>query len=121
MPKNSFQNLTSAGLNLPEARGCETGSKDRASAQQCVGATGITVQVLLFAQLKDRLGQSEFFLTLPMGANGRHLMEALRERAPSARPLLEASRLAVGQEYVSWDHPLREADEVAIIPPVSGG
>lgn len=81
----------------------------------------VAIQVLLFAQLKDRLGQSELSVTLPIGANGQDLMEALSEREPSVKPLLRVCRLAVGQEYVSWDHPLQEGDEVVVIPPVSGG
>lgn len=79
------------------------------------------VHVLLFAQLKDRIGAGEIALRLPTGSTGRDLQEVLGRGTPEARPLLEVSRLAVGQEYVSWDHPLRESDEVAVIPPVSGG
>lgn len=79
------------------------------------------VRVLLFAQLEDRVGVSEARLSLPAGSTGADLREALDRGTPGLRPLLEVSRLAVGQEYVSWDHPLRESDEIAVIPPVSGG
>lgn len=85
------------------------------------GTPLITIQVLLFAQLKDRLGQSELSVTLPIGAKGQNLMEALSEREPSVKPLLKVCRLAVGQEYVSWDFSLQEGEEAAVIPPVSGG
>ena len=79
------------------------------------------IKVLLFAQLKDRLGESEITLTLPSNSTGFSLIEALARRDPYVKPLLEVSRLAVGKEYVSWDHPLQEGQEVAVIPPVSGG
>jgi adiponectin receptor len=42
-------------------------------------------------------------------------------RADLIGPLLDVSRLAVNCEYVPWDTPLREGDEVVVITPVSGG
>lgn len=81
----------------------------------------MTIQVLLFAQLKDRLGQPEVPVSLPVGATGRDLLRALSQKDPAIAPLLAVSRLAAGQEYVSWDYFFREGDEVAVIPPVSGG
>ena len=81
----------------------------------------MTLRVLLFAHLKDRFGQVAISVTLPNDSTGCALKEALSQREPVARPLLEVSRLAVGQEYVAWDHLLKEGDEVAVIPPVSGG
>ena len=85
----------------------------------CVPA--ITVRILCFAQLKDRLGEAEFLLAVPAGAKGRDLLRLLRERCPSAGPLLNVSRLAVHQAFVSEDVELHQEDEVAVIPPVSGG
>lgn len=96
---------------IPEAGGGQTPS----------GLGTITIQVLLFAQLKDRLGQPEISASLPLKATGRDLIRALSQRDPAIAPLVAVSRLAVGQEYVSWSHPLKEGDEVAVIPPVSGG
>jgi len=79
------------------------------------------VRILCFAQLKDRLDDAEFLLAVPAGATGRDLLRLLRERYPHAGPLLEVSRLAVHQAFVAEDVVLHERDEVAIIPPVSGG
>jgi len=81
----------------------------------------ITVRVLCFAQLKDRLGEAELLLTVPAGATGRDVLRVLRERSPRAAPLLEVSRIAVNQAFVTEDATLHEQDEVAVIPPVSGG
>jgi molybdopterin converting factor subunit 1 len=81
----------------------------------------VVVHVLLFAQLRDALGQSEVTVELPQGASGKDLFEVLAARGEKVKGLLKISRLAVGQAYVSWDHPLREGEEVAVIPPVSGG
>jgi molybdopterin converting factor small subunit len=58
---------------------------------------------------------------LPVGATGRELIRALAERNPAIGPLLDVSRLAVNAEYVQIDAALHDGDEVAVIPPVSGG
>lgn len=81
----------------------------------------VTVRLLSFAQLRDRLGESERSLTLPAASTGQDLLRLLRERYPSAAPLLDVSRLAVNWEYAPAERVLRDGDEVAIIPPVSGG
>jgi molybdopterin synthase sulfur carrier subunit len=52
------------------------------------------------------------------------LLAWLRTRGPSyAEALRELSvvRVAVNQDYVGFDHPVQEGDEVAIFPPVTGG
>ena len=84
-------------------------------------ANQITVKLLLFAQLRDRFGQSELRMSLPRGASGRDLITRLIGQQPSLKPLLEVSRLAVNCEYTSFDEVLQEGDEVVMIPPVSGG
>jgi len=81
----------------------------------------ITVRILCFAQLKDRLADAEFLLTVPAGSKGQDVLRLLRERCPRAGPLLDVSRLAVNHAFVAEDIELHERDEVAIIPPVSGG
>lgn len=84
-------------------------------------ATGITVNVLLFAQLRDGFGADELAASLPNGATGAGLLAWLSQRHPKLAGLLEVSRLAVNCEYVSVDHRLQAGDEVVVIPPVSGG
>jgi len=84
-------------------------------------ATGITVNVLLFAQLRDGFGGDELAASLPSGATGAELLEWLSQRNPKLAGLLQVSRLAVNCEYVPLEHVLQDADEVVVIPPVSGG
>ena len=84
-------------------------------------AAEVRIRVLCFAQLKDRVGQSELTLSLPATPTGQTLLNALRERHPVAGGLLEVSRLAVNCEFVSDQVQLHDGDEVAVIPPVSGG
>ncbi|MBV9944339.1 MAG: molybdenum cofactor biosynthesis protein MoaE [Solirubrobacterales bacterium] len=74
------------------------------------------VRVRLFAGLRERAGASELELELPDGAV---VGDALNE----VRALTEGVRvvMAVNREYVDPGAPLRAGDEVALIPPVSGG
>jgi len=84
-------------------------------------ATGIAVNVLLFAQLRDGFGGDQLVASLPSGATGAELLAWLSQRNPKLAGLLEVSRLAVNCEYVSVGHRLEDGDEVVVIPPVSGG
>lgn len=83
--------------------------------------TTMTVKVLLFAQLRDRVGADELAVSLPSGSTGAGLMGWLSQRSPTMNGLLRVSRLAVNCEYVAFDRVLHDGDEVVVIPPVSGG
>jgi molybdopterin synthase catalytic subunit len=75
------------------------------------------VRVRLFAALRERAGATERELELPAGARAGDVWPALPELGAEPGGVL----VAVNQEYVERDHELREGDEVALIPPVSGG
>jgi molybdopterin synthase catalytic subunit len=86
------------------------------------------VRVLFFGVLKDLLSSSGETVTLPEGATVAHLMEQLRNgvfthhRAESAaHPVWSALAVAVNREYAAASAVLHEGDEVALLPPVSGG
>jgi sulfur-carrier protein len=83
------------------------------------------LKLLYFAWLRARIGCAEEEIELPrdvrnvsalldwLKARGGRYSEALRD--------LSVIRVAVNQEYVGREHPLRKGDEVAIFPPVTGG
>lgn len=77
--------------------------------------------VRLFATLRERAGASELVRELPDGATVAQLWEHLKEEFPALASHRDSVGFAVNQEYVSGDHRLRDGDEVAFIPPVSGG
>jgi molybdopterin synthase catalytic subunit len=86
------------------------------------------VRVLFFGVLKDLLSSSGEAVTLPEGATVAQLMEQLRNgngidhRAESAgHPVWSALAVAVNREYAAASAVLHEGDEVALLPPVSGG
>lgn len=81
----------------------------------------MTVRVLVFAGLRERLRSDSAVIEVPAGATVRELLAAFAGQHPAARELLPPCRVAVNQEFVGGDHVIAEGDEVAVIPPVSGG
>jgi len=78
----------------------------------------MVVRIRLFAQLRERAGTNELALELPEGARVRDALAAAPVASLAAGlPLV----LAVNREYASEDAPLSADDELALIPPVSGG
>lgn len=78
------------------------------------------LEVLLFASYRESVGLGRLTLYLDEGATVRDLAHAMRSRFPG---LPEPSRIvvAVNNEYQEHDFVLSNGDEVALIPPVSGG
>jgi molybdopterin converting factor subunit 1 len=74
------------------------------------------VRVRLFAQLRERAGRGEVELELAEGASVGDAIDALRDTA-AGLPVV----MAVNREYAPADTILRAGDELALIPPVSGG
>lgn len=79
------------------------------------------VHVLVFGVLKDMIPAPSTTVDLPAGACARDLIGRYRECLPNQGKLLDSLAVAVNREYVSADHELRDGDEVALLPPVSGG
>ena len=74
------------------------------------------VTVRLFAMLRERAGASEVTVELPEGARVKDALAELGDLA-AGLPLV----MAVNREYAPEDHVLDAGDELALIPPVSGG
>ena len=74
------------------------------------------MRVRLFAALRERAGSDEIELQLPEGALVRDALEQLRTLTDGV-PVV----MALNREYADAESVLHEADEVALIPPVSGG
>jgi molybdopterin converting factor subunit 1 len=79
------------------------------------------ITVLYFAVVRERLGTDREELALPAGARVADLLAALKERHPALESLLPAVRVSVNQEFRANDFAVNDGDEVALIPPVSGG
>jgi molybdopterin converting factor subunit 1 len=79
------------------------------------------IRLLLFASCRDAVGAKELDLTVKDAISAGALREELALRYPRLKPLKERLLVAVNAEYVDDDAVLRDGDEVALIPPVSGG
>ncbi len=79
------------------------------------------VRVLSFGILRERLGLSEEFLDVAEGATAGDATSLLSRRHGDLSAGVASLRLAVNLEYVGPSHVLSDGDEVAVIPPVSGG
>ena len=79
------------------------------------------VRLLFFGILRETMGVAEGQMTLGDGCDVAELLRKLRERNPEAAAALDSIAVAVNQEYVTPAHVLEEGDEIAILPPVSGG
>ena len=83
------------------------------------------MKLLYFAWIRAKIGMAEETVSVPAGivtvadlldwlaARGENYAAALKER--------KVVKVAVNQEYVGADHPLKPGDEVALFPPVTGG
>ncbi len=76
----------------------------------------MTVTVRLFAILRQRAGRDRLELELPEGACVADALAAVEHLAGGLTLVM-----AVNREYAAADHPLAAGDELALIPPVSGG
>ena len=81
----------------------------------------VRVRVRLFAIQRELAGTRELELDLPDGATVEDAWAAVVERHPVLAPGRPSVRFAVNGEYVSADAPVAGGDELAFIPPVSGG
>jgi molybdopterin synthase catalytic subunit/molybdopterin converting factor small subunit len=79
------------------------------------------ITLLAFGILRDLLDPSTGSLELPAGSTVRDLLTRCRTLVPSNAIPWSAIAVAVNQEYVPATHPLADGDEVALLPPVSGG
>jgi molybdopterin converting factor subunit 1 len=77
------------------------------------------VRVLFFGVLKDLLSSAGEAVTVPEGTTVAHLLEQLRD--DGTHPVWSSLAVAVNREYAAASAVLHEGDEVALLPPVSGG
>src|SRR5271168_3151464 len=79
------------------------------------------IRVLFFGMLKDLVGGSSDSLDLPEGASVRDVLEHYEKKIPELRKSAASVAIAVNQQYAGMETKLKSDDEVALLPPVSGG
>ena len=87
-------------------------------------AVGVTVNLVYLARLREAFGRGHERLRLAPGAVVETLLDELRKRGePWSRELApgRAFRIAVNHDVVGHDATIADGDEVALLPPVTGG
>jgi molybdopterin converting factor subunit 1 len=79
------------------------------------------VRVKLFAIAKERAGQDELDIELPIGSTLADLRKAIENSSPELAGILPHAMWAVNAQYANEKTILSAQSEIAIIPPVSGG
>jgi MoaE-MoaD fusion protein len=81
----------------------------------------IAVRARLFARLRELAGTDTESVELPAGSTVADVFDAVARLHPGLAADRNAVRVALNQEFVDWDAAVVDGDEVALIPPVSGG
>jgi molybdopterin converting factor subunit 1 len=81
----------------------------------------IAVRTRLFARLREQAGAEVGSVELPPGSTVADVWAALQRLHPGLTADRESVRGALNQQFTEWSSPVADGDEVAFIPPVSGG
>jgi molybdopterin converting factor subunit 1 len=81
----------------------------------------VRVTVKLFARLRDIAGAPELARDIAPGSTIASVWRALAQEFPELAPYERSISSAVNADYAKMDQVLRDGDEVAFLPPVSGG
>jgi MoaE-MoaD fusion protein len=79
------------------------------------------VRVLFWGMLKDLAGKASDVIELREGASMRDLLAHYEAQIPRLKEALPSLAIAVNQQYAGPDTKLKSDDEIALLPPVSGG
>jgi molybdopterin converting factor subunit 1 len=84
-------------------------------------AVAIAVLARLFARLREQAGTDTENVELPAGSTVADVYKVIQKLHPGLQADQSAVRVALNQEFTDWDSKVADGDEVAFIPPVSGG
>lgn len=79
------------------------------------------VTVRLFARLRELAGQESWTVDMPDGATAGDVWRRVGDTHPALTPFRSAISVAINADFARMTSPVRDNDEVAFLPPVSGG
>jgi len=88
---------------------------------QSVTMQTVRIRVLFFGLIRDVVGAREDSLEVPDGSRLEAVFNHYAERFPRLQEMASSTVLALNQQFSTPAAPLAEGDEVALLPPVSGG
>ena len=81
----------------------------------------MTIRILMFATLAAQIGERQLSLVLPERATVADALDALARKFPDVASMRGSLAVAVNESYAAESCRLSAGDELALIPPVSGG
>lgn len=81
----------------------------------------LTINIRLFALYRERLQKSQIHLMVPDGSTVEDVTNQLSQEYPKIGLLIKHTAIAVNEEYADKSQILFQGDEMALLPPVSGG
>lgn len=79
------------------------------------------IAVHFYSYFTELTGCSETSLEVSEGATIKDLFHQLSQKFPKLLAMKKSTLIAVGVDYQTWNHVLKDGDEVSLFPPVQGG
>src|SRR5260370_4947477 len=119
----AFWDGASKGTRATVDRALDSGKEVHVFVANLTGfmAVALAVRVRFFARLREQAGTDSESVEVERGSTVADVYDALRKAHPALDPNRESVRVAVNQEFGDWDVIVAAGDEIAFIPPVSGG
>ena len=84
-------------------------------------STTVRVKVLFFGRLRELIGVAEESGEVPEGATLAQVFEQYTQRYPKLAGFRRSMVVSRNQEFAAWETRIAAGDEIAFLPPVSGG
>ena len=81
----------------------------------------VKITILLFGQAREWVGVSTLDLDVETPASVESAFAIIKSQNPRLGEMERSLLFAVNEEYASPSHPLSDGDQLAVLPPVSGG